>query len=103
MNAGKMPAGKTRAPKFDTHALSPTWGRLRGRLNSKVTHMPVQPEAAVGTTVCQLHQGAWKVFNPDDGKSIKPIGSYSQVMRCQTCQVNLSLPCWEIYHTKERL
>ncbi len=55
MNAGKVPAGKTTAPKFDTHALSPTRGRLPGRLNSEVAHMPVQPEAAVGTTVFQLH------------------------------------------------
>lgn len=80
MNAGNLPAGKTRAPKFDTHALSPTQGRLCGRLNSEVAHMPVQPEAAVGTTDCQMHLWAWKEFNPDDGKNSKPVGSCSQVM-----------------------
>ncbi len=102
-NAGKVPAGNTRSPKFDTHALSLTRDRLRGRLNSEVAHMPVQPEAAVGTTVCQLHRWAWKEFNPDDGKNNKPVGLRSQVMRCQTCLVNLCLPFWEIYHSKERL
>ncbi len=99
----QVTAGKTRAPKMDSLALSPTRGWLRGRLDNLVMHMPVNPEAATGTTVCQLHRWAYKEFNPHDDKNCKPAGLHSQVMRCRTCQVNLCLGCWEIYHTKERL
>ena len=51
----KVTAIKTRAPKMDSLALSPTRGRLRKRLDNSVMHMPVNPEATTGTTVCQLH------------------------------------------------
>ncbi len=51
----KVTAGKTRASKMYSLALSQTWGRLRGRLDNSVMHMPVNPEAATGMTVCQLH------------------------------------------------
>jgi hypothetical protein len=74
---------KGRSHKMDSLALSPTRGRLRGRLNGSATHMPVLPDAMKGTTVCQLHQWAYKEFNPGDTrKSPKPAGLHSQVMHC---------------------
>jgi hypothetical protein len=58
---------------------------------------------ATGRFVCQLHQWAHKEFNPDEMDNVKPKGSQAQFMRCHECDVHLCLPCWEIYHTKERL
>jgi hypothetical protein len=95
---------KGRSHKMDSLALSPTRGRLCGRLNGSVTHMPVLPDATKGMTVCQLHQWAYKEFNPGDTrKNPKPSGSRSQVMHCQACKVNLCVRCWEIFHTQERV
>jgi hypothetical protein len=51
----RVTEGKKRAPKIDSLALSPTRGRLRGRLDDSLTHMPVYPDAPTGMTVCQLH------------------------------------------------
>jgi hypothetical protein len=95
---------KGRSHNMDSLALSLTRGWLRGRLNSSVTYMPVLPDATKGTTVSQLHQWAYKEFNPDDTrKHPKSSGLRSQVMHCRACKVNLCLGCWEIFHTQERL
>ncbi len=93
---------KARAPKMDSLALSPTRGWLRRRLDDSVTHMPVLPQAPTGTTVCQLHQWAYKEFNPDDEqKNCKLAGSRSQVMRCWTCEVNfVSLMLGNLSHKR---
>ena len=34
-------ASKKRAPKIDSKALSPIWGRMKVRLDTSVNHMPV--------------------------------------------------------------
>ena len=85
--------------RVDSQALSPTRGWLRDRL-APGHHMPVM---ASGNHVCQLYQWAHKEFNPNEPDNVKPKGSRTQVMRCRECNVHLCLPCFEIYHTKERL
>jgi hypothetical protein len=50
---------KKKAPRVDSMALSPTQGRLKGRLNHNTTiHMPVPPLSQNAT--CQLHRWAYK-------------------------------------------
>jgi hypothetical protein len=102
-------ASKKRAPKIDSKALSPTRGRMKVRLDTNVNHMPVVPRGPPRANVCQLHRWADKEFNPstDDKtgrkKNTKPAGARTGVMRCTVCNVNLCIPCWEIFHTKERI
>jgi hypothetical protein len=88
-----------RSQRIDTQALSPTRGRLRSRL-ANTGHMPV---AAKGIHVCQLHRWAYKEFNPDEPDNAKPKGSRASVMKCRECDVHLCIPCFEIFHTSERL
>jgi hypothetical protein len=95
---------KEKSHKMDSLALSVTRGWLRRRLNGSVTHMPVLPDATKSTTVCQLHQWAYKEFNQGNTrKNPKPAGLRSQVMHCRAFKVDLCLRCWEIFHTQERL
>ncbi|MFM8621986.1 MAG: hypothetical protein ACKOB3_01190, partial [Holophagaceae bacterium] len=85
--------------RFDSQALSPTRGWLRNRL-APLTHMPIM---ASKDHVCQLHRWAFREFNPNEPDHVKPKGSRAQVMKCRECNVHLCLPCFEIYHTQERL
>ena len=101
-------ASKTRVPKIDSKALSPTRGRMKVRLDTSVNHMPVVPRGPPRANVCQLHRWADKEFNPSTDetgrkKTTKPAGAWTGVMRCTVCDVNLCIPCWEIFHTKERI
>jgi hypothetical protein len=96
---------KKRNPRMDSASLSPSRGRLKGRLDHvSMTHMPTQPRGAVGSAVCQLHRWAHKQANTDGSKiNGKPGGARAHVMLCKACDVNLCLGCWEIYHTQARL
>jgi hypothetical protein len=85
--------------KMDSLALSPTWGRLKIRLNETKKHMPVT--SLLPNAVCQLHHWAYKETHPMDkmeGGNAKPSGSRSHVMQCKTCEVNLCVKCWKTYH-----
>ncbi len=85
-------------------SLSPTWGRLKGRLDITKSHMPVAPSTQNAT--CQLHRWAYKethLMDKAEESNIKPSGSRSHVMRCESCAVNLCLKCWGLFHRKERL
>jgi hypothetical protein len=63
--------------------LSPTRGRLKGRLDHETRlHMPLPPLSA--NAACQLHHWAHKESNPMDkteGANVKPSGSHAHVMR----------------------
>jgi hypothetical protein len=84
---------KKKAPRVDSIALSPTWGRLKGCLNHNTTiHMPVPPSSQ--DAMCQLHPWAYKemhLLDKAEGSNIKPSCSRSHVMRCEACGVNLCL------------
>jgi hypothetical protein len=73
---------KKKAPRVDSVALLPTWGRLKGRLNHNTKiHMPVPPSSQNAT--CQLRCWAYKEMHPLDkaeGSNIKPSGLRSHVM-----------------------
>ncbi len=96
---------KKKAPRVDSMVFSPTWGRLKGRLNHNTTiHMLVPPSSQNAT--CQLHCWAYKEMHPLDkaeGSNIKPSGSHSHVMRCEACGVHLCLKCWELFYSKQCL
>jgi len=89
-----------RSTKIDSQALSPSQGRLRDRLTPAI-HLAVPCEKQ---HTCQLHRWAHKEFNPCElEKNLKPKGSCSLVVRCRECDVHLCIPCFEIFHTKQRL
>jgi hypothetical protein len=97
-------ATKKRAMRMDSMALSPTRGRLRIRLDETKKHMPIKP--LLPNAACQLHLWAYKETNPVEKMekaNKKPSGSWSGVMQCETCEVNLCLKCWKTYHKKHRL
>ncbi len=68
---------KSICQRFESQALSPTRGWLQDRL-APTTHMPVM---ASKDHVRQLHQWAYKEFNPYEPDNVKPKGSRAQVMK----------------------
>jgi hypothetical protein len=91
---------KKKAPRLVSMSLSPTRGRLKGRLDHKTRlHMPLPPLSA--NAACQLHRWAHKESNPMDnpeGANVKPSGSRAHVMQCEECGMHLCLKCWPIFH-----
>ena len=94
---------KKKAPRLNSMSLSPTRGRLKGRLDHEIRlHMPLPPLSA--NAACQLHCWAHKESNPMDkteGANVKPSGSRAHVMRCEECGVHLCLKCWPIFHREK--
>ncbi len=95
-----------RTQRIDNAALSPTRGPLSGRLTA-AEHFALPCDKK---QVCQLHCWAHRQFNPNGGQinpngedSAKPKGSRSSVVRCHECHIHLCIPCFEIYHMKQRL
>ncbi len=92
---------KKKALRVDSMALLPTRGQLKGHLNHNTTiHMPAPPSSQ--NPKCQLHCWAYNKTHPLDmveGSNIKPSGLCSHVMQFEACAVNLSLKCWELFHT----
>jgi hypothetical protein len=85
--------------------LSPTRGRLKGRLDHETrTHMPLPPLTV--NAACQLHRWAHKETHPVDkveGANVKPSGSRPHVMQCEECGVHLCIKCWPIFHRERRI
>ena len=89
-------AGTPKAPRFSFNALCPTAGKLRKRLDTTLTHMPVEPSVAPANRVCQLHRWAAR----EEGKNIPPGARGHSVAQCKACGVNLCIRCFEMYHTE---
>ena len=100
--ASLVPVSVTRAPKFTNNTLS-RHGALSRRLDETQSHMPVMPPGKKSGHICQLHRWA-NNFNNEKGEDSKmPSGSRLNVCHCKTCEVNLCLHCYEIFHRKADL
>jgi len=96
------PSTKLRAPRMTDKTLSPTKGKLNGRLNPDLGHFPVPPAPGKSNkdSVCQLHRMAnRKVKNSNE----IPKGGRLNVFLCKGCNVLLCVKCWEKYHTVRHL
>eukprot|EP00956_Cyclotella_meneghiniana_P025071 scaffold51490_cov40-Cyclotella_meneghiniana.AAC.2 len=98
---GSNPKATTRSAKFTKNSLSRD-GKLSIRLDTSQSHMPGVPEGSA-SPICQLHRWALNNGNTKGDDNKLPSGSRHQVARCKSCEVNLCLSCYEIFHTKADL
>lgn len=82
-----VPAAKRRRVGLTDKTLHPTKGFFRCRLDTQVTHWPVDSDTN-NAARCQLHTWA------TDSK----IRKKKMVMLCQHCNVNLCRLCWRFFH-----
>jgi hypothetical protein len=71
-------------------SLNPTHGSLKIRLSGLYHHLPARPQAKDPT--CSLHRWA------SEDNSYKRRGN---IMKCECCNVNLCIECFNLFHTVE--
>ena len=87
--------------QFNSKSLSATDGVLNMRVDTLMNHMPVPPPGK--TTRCQLH--VWAQREKCHGANMPPPPGArgKHVMHCEACNVNVCLPCWELFHEEKCL
>ena len=79
--------------KIDDKSLHPARGKLALRLTTTVQHFPETPKAK--KPKCQLHRWA---RGRDEGRNVM-----AGVITCSVCNVNLCIPCYNIFHKEANL